>query len=180
MLVKCICTNCAGHLEFEEQNAGETIACPHCGFKTVLELPGAKKADPEMTSLIRKLVFRRRVIAGAVALVLLAGVGFALYRWGVPWIMDRVPEIESNITAMVVLVLLCLSLPFLLFWLVFPALLFFQLRRITRLLSQSSERPAPEEPSMDEPESPVETEEPTEPRRHPETKPTPEEQHPTR
>jgi DNA-directed RNA polymerase subunit RPC12/RpoP len=139
MLVKCICTNCAGHLEFEEQNAGETIPCPHCGFKTVLELPGAKKADPEMTSLIRQPVWRRRLILGTVALLVLAGVGFALYRWGVPWIMDRVPEIESILTAMVVLVLLCLAVPFALFWLAFPALLFFQLRRIIQLLSQTGE-----------------------------------------
>jgi DNA-directed RNA polymerase subunit RPC12/RpoP len=170
MLVKCICTNCAGHLEFEEQNAGETIACPHCGFKTVLELPGAKKADPEMTSLIRKLVFRRRVIAGGVALLVLAGVGFALYRWGVPWIMDRVPEMESTITAMVVLVLLCLALPFVLFWLVFPALLFFQLRRVIQLLSQSGS-----ETSAAEPESPVESEESTRPPSHVEARSTSEE-----
>ena len=167
MLVKCICTNCAGHLEFEEQNAGATIACPHCGFKTVLELPGAKKADPEMTSLIRKLVWRRRLILGTVALLVMIGVGFALYRWGVPWIMDRVPEIESVITAMVVLVLLCLALPFVLFWLVFPALLFFQLRRIIQLLSQSVA-----ESSAAEPEDLVEREVTTQPPSHVEARST--------
>ena len=40
MLTKCICTYCAGHLEFEEENAGEKIKCPHCGFETTLFLPG--------------------------------------------------------------------------------------------------------------------------------------------
>jgi len=141
MLVKCICTNCAGHLEFEDLDAGESIACPHCGFNTTLELPGAKKADPEMTSLIKRLVFRRRLIRWGTLVLVLAAAGFSLYHWGVPWIMDRVPEIESNITAMVVLVLLCLALPFVLFWLVFPALLFLQLRRIIQLLSQSNVSP---------------------------------------
>jgi hypothetical protein len=74
---------------------------------------------------------------GALVLVLTAA-GFSLYRWGVPWIMDRVPEIESNVTAMVVLVFLCVALPFLIFWLVFPALLFLQLRRIIQLLAHST------------------------------------------
>src|SRR6266436_22576 len=45
MLIKCICTNCAGHLEFEEESAGETIECPHCHFETVLYLPDGTGAE---------------------------------------------------------------------------------------------------------------------------------------
>ena len=47
MLTKCICTNCAGHLEFEEENAGEKIKCPHCGFETTLFLPGDEPETEE-------------------------------------------------------------------------------------------------------------------------------------
>jgi hypothetical protein len=58
MLIKCICVNCAGHLEFEEENLGEKIDCPHCGFETTLAVPGTE----EVTMLVaaRPLVLEIR------------------------------------------------------------------------------------------------------------------------
>jgi DNA-directed RNA polymerase subunit RPC12/RpoP len=48
MLVKCNCTVCSEHLEFEPENAGSLIKCPHCGMETVLFIPQAKsKPKPE-------------------------------------------------------------------------------------------------------------------------------------
>ena len=142
MLVKCICTNCAGHLEFEEENAGESIACPHCGFDTTLTLPGTEEHAAELLATLRKLALRRRVIWSAAAVLVLAAFGYVLYHWGVPWIQDLVPEIESTVMAVVVLILLCLMLPFAILWLIFPVLLFFQLRRLIQLLVEIAESSA--------------------------------------
>lgn len=139
MLVKCICTNCAGHLEFEEENAGETIPCPHCGFETVLSLPGTRALDPELLALSRRRALRRRLLRVGAGLLVLAGCGYALYRWGVPWIQDMMPSVDSTAKAMVVLVLGCALVPLALFWLVFPILLFLQLRKGTELLSRIAE-----------------------------------------
>jgi hypothetical protein len=139
MLVKCICTNCAGHLEFEEENAGETIACPHCGFETVLTLPGTETLAPELLALSRRRALRRRLAPLLVAFFILAGFGYVLYRWGVPWIEDVLPSIDSTGKAIVVLLLGCALAPFALFWLVFPILLFFQIRKGTELLSRIAE-----------------------------------------
>ena len=136
MLVKCICTNCAGHLEFEEENAGETIPCPHCGFETVLTLPGTATVDPELLALSRRRALRRRSLQLAGALLVLAGFCYALYRWAVPWLQDLAPSIDSTGKAMVVLLLVCALIPFALFWLVFPILLFLQLRKGVELLAQ--------------------------------------------
>jgi hypothetical protein len=41
MLVKCLCNNCSGHLEFESSEAGQRVDCPHCGMETVLYVPQA-------------------------------------------------------------------------------------------------------------------------------------------
>jgi predicted RNA-binding Zn-ribbon protein involved in translation (DUF1610 family)/type II secretory pathway pseudopilin PulG len=36
---KCNCTTCSGHIEFEVENAGQTVTCPHCGIETLLFIP---------------------------------------------------------------------------------------------------------------------------------------------
>jgi hypothetical protein len=35
----CNCNTCSGHLEFERDNVGETVVCPHCGMETTLYVP---------------------------------------------------------------------------------------------------------------------------------------------
>jgi hypothetical protein len=44
MLAKCNCNNCSTHLEFDPQNAGQSILCPKCGIETTLYLPPAPAA----------------------------------------------------------------------------------------------------------------------------------------
>jgi hypothetical protein len=139
MLAKCICTNCAGHLEFEEENAGESIPCPHCGFETTLELPGSKRRDPELAAWLRKQALRRRLVWVAGPIVVFGGAGYALYRWGVPWVEDVLPWADTTTKAVLALLLLCLMLPFALVWVVFPVLVFFQLRRLTEVFGEMAE-----------------------------------------
>lgn len=45
MLVKCPCNNCSGHVEFDSQDVGRTIECPHCGLETLLFVP-QRPLDP--------------------------------------------------------------------------------------------------------------------------------------
>src|SRR4051812_48599978 len=97
MLIKCICTNCAGHLEFEEENAGEEIECPHCGFDTKLFLPGTEPELSERLGFLQKLLARRKPLLSGVAVFLLAGISFALYHWVLPSLKDWLPYTESKV-----------------------------------------------------------------------------------
>ncbi len=45
--IKCGCINCAGHIEFPAAALGMTVACPHCGLKTLLTDNLALPATPE-------------------------------------------------------------------------------------------------------------------------------------
>ena len=145
MLTKCICTNCAGHLEFEEENAGESIPCPHCGFKTILAVPGTEAPDPELLSMLRKQALRRRLLRLTAPVLVLAGFAFVLYHWGAPWLQEFQPAIDSTTKAVLVLLLFCLMLPFAIVWLIFPVLLFFQLRKLLHVLDQIAQSSQPEQ-----------------------------------
>jgi hypothetical protein len=143
MLTKCICTNCAGHLEFEEENAGEKISCPHCGFETTLFLPGTQPTDPELTALARKLARRRRMIWLGVAALVCGGIVYGLAKLGLPLVQDLLPSVESKVVLWFVLLLACVAVPLLLFWLVFPVILCLQLRKLTQALEDVADALVP-------------------------------------
>src|ERR1700674_2712822 len=116
MLVKCFCTNCAGHLEFEEENAGQKIKCPHCGFDTVLFLPGAEPPGDRLPTFTQKLLRRRWLICAGGGAVLIAAVAWALYQWGLPFVENLLPFDTSKVVSVLVLVLICLLVPLVLTW----------------------------------------------------------------
>lgn len=132
MLTKCICTYCAGHLEFEEENAGEKIKCPHCGFETTLFLPGD---EPEMeesdVSTSRIARFKRPLIAAAAALLVLVGLGYCLNRWLLPPLKLWLPYTESPVLPIIIVALGCLAVLMLIAWTVFPILMFLEMRKLT-------------------------------------------------
>jgi len=80
MNVKCVCSNCPGHIEFEESNAGQTVTCPHCGLETVLYAdrgkPAVKISQPAATpiyhvspsSYIRNNLMEGEAVRGTAAL----------------------------------------------------------------------------------------------------------------
>ncbi len=139
MLVKCICRNCAGHLEFEEENAGETIKCPLCGFETVLFLPGQEEARAEVASLTRKLQAQQRLIVGVAALVVMGTAFWAVYHWGVPFVAGLLPDNESRVLPIALTAALCVILLLLLVWLILPVVLLLQARRLIAVLEQIEE-----------------------------------------
>ncbi len=144
MLVKCICTNCAGHLEFEEENSGEKIKCPHCGFETTLYLPGHEPEDVLEALANERRARLRHWLFAAAGVVLLAAIGYGLYLCGSYVVGNFLPQPGNGLTAVLILVLVCLSIPFALFWLVFPVLLSWQLYRLTQLLGRMAEKPVSE------------------------------------
>jgi len=154
MLVKCICKNCAGHLEFEEENAGQKIKCPHCGFDTILFLPGAEQeAEEQVASLRRKLQLQRRLILWVGAAVIVLGLLWCIYHWGLPAVESLLPSIDNKVILVLVLALLCLSIPLVIVWLLLPVFLFFQIRKLISLLARIEED-LRSEPSEAEPEAP--------------------------
>src|SRR4051794_14855039 len=108
MLVKCICKNCAGHLEFEEENAGETIECPHCGFDTKLFMPGEDHDDPEPAGFLRRLNLRRGPFLFGPVLLVLGGIGYSLFKWVLPPLSrDWLPLTESPVLPIMVMLFAC-------------------------------------------------------------------------
>src|SRR5258706_2448841 len=135
MLIKCICSNCAGHLEFEEENLGEKIDCPHCGFETTLAVPGTEEITRLVAARARRRNLRRRLSWIAVGVLVISGLGFVLYHWGLPLVKSFLPDTESAPSPVLVLALVCLVLPFVLVWLILPIFIIFQLRNLTRVLT---------------------------------------------
>jgi len=160
MLVKCICTNCAGHLEFEEENAGEKIDCPHCGFETSLFLPGTEPAATP-AGLWQKLKRRWSFVCAGLALLVLAGLGYSLWHWALPPLKDWLPYTQSTVLPAAVLVFGCLLLLLLVVLLAFPILIFLQLRNITRALWEIEANLRPVLPAFPSPtDEPSEAEKP--------------------
>ncbi len=49
MSTKCNCNNCSVHIEFEENQVGQTVTCPACGMETKLYNP-KKQPQPRPKS----------------------------------------------------------------------------------------------------------------------------------
>src|SRR5438270_7271826 len=155
MLTKCICTNCAGHLEFEEENAGEKIKCPHCGFETTLFLPGDEPETEESPGSAGRLArLKRPLIIAAAVLIVLAGLGYCLNRWVLPPLKLWLPYTESPVLPVIILAIGCLGVLLIIAWTVFPVLMFLEMRKLTSTLQgiEASGRPVlSAEPLMEEP-----------------------------
>ncbi len=151
MLIKCICTNCAGHLEFEEDSAGETIQCPHCHFDTVLYLPEGTGAALLTVPRRRLSKFQGRLICIGGPAVLFIGACYAFYHWVLSPFVDWLPYSDAPKLPMAFLAVAFLLV--LLVWLIIPVLFFLQLRKMTRVLArlESNLRPVMRiEPSEEE------------------------------
>jgi predicted nucleic acid-binding Zn-ribbon protein len=160
MLIKCICTNCAGHLEFEEENAGEKIDCPHCGFDTTLFVPGSEEHEEVMAAALQRRKRRQLMWWGGLVLML-AGLGYALRQWALPLVRGFLPE-DSVVLPYVVLVLLCFAVPLLLAWGLLPIVLFVQLRNLIGVVSEIEANTRRPEPEAEETEAADELEESSE------------------
>lgn len=63
MIVKCVCNNCPGQIEFEASELGEensVVLCPHCGLETRLFIPQANEyPNPTAPTETDKMIIRK-------------------------------------------------------------------------------------------------------------------------
>jgi glucan phosphoethanolaminetransferase (alkaline phosphatase superfamily) len=99
---------------------------------------------------MRKRDIRRLLFLLACAGLAVAAFSYGLYRWGVPWVEDFLPAVDTTTKAVLVLLLMLLMAPFAMFWLIFPVLLFLQLRKLTNVLSELAENAGFVSPDLNE------------------------------
>jgi DNA-directed RNA polymerase subunit RPC12/RpoP len=141
MFITCECNHCSGHIEFEAENAGETVACPHCGLDTVLFIRRRPAPPP------RKRFFDRpskRAIWLAVAIVATTALVIVGARVIEPVIETVLPAIGSVLGLVLALVVCVLVIMWAVLWILFPVFVYFQLRKTILLLTQieANSRPA--------------------------------------
>ena len=77
MFEKCSCNHCSGHIEFDASQAGQVVACPHCGLETKVYVPKAPSGiAPQNVSVEIK---RGANPLGIASLVL--GIGACVFCW---------------------------------------------------------------------------------------------------
>jgi len=98
--------------------------------------PEWEKQKEESALLAKRRFIRGRLIWISGPLLVLGGIGFVLYHWGIPWLQDAFPSVDTTTKAVVVIIVACLIFPFVLFWLLFPLLLLFQMVKTNELLAK--------------------------------------------
>ena len=68
-LVLCRCQHCDGGIEFDASQAGETVACPHCGLETLLFVPPENQKPPIIASPLQPPPLPEPIWFGNVSLV---------------------------------------------------------------------------------------------------------------
>jgi uncharacterized OB-fold protein len=58
--VKCQCAKCAEYIEFDPENTGAVIACPHCEAEMILAVSTAPKRGKIVTMIIEEAVTKKR------------------------------------------------------------------------------------------------------------------------
>jgi hypothetical protein len=141
MLTKCECNHCSERIEFEAENSGETVACPHCGMETVLLIPKRRLSLQKIERHPRHGNSLIWIIVGGVVTALLVA---ALIYWIVPVVQMLLPAAGAIMVLTLTLAVSLLMFILGVIWIVFPVFVYFQLRRTIQLLTaiESNTRPA--------------------------------------
>ncbi|MBT5704854.1 MAG: APC family permease [Verrucomicrobia bacterium] len=147
--MKCLCNNCSGEIQFEEEREGQTVACLHCEMDTVLyrqvvshpaptptEKPGSPP-KPSKTStkedldqlLNKPSIELSRIVGAGIILLVFAFVFAGLLNSNI----NKGPGVELG-AGILGFTLTIISMVFGIIWLVFPLVAYFQLEHIVRLL----------------------------------------------
>lgn len=139
----CNCNRCGGSIEYDGAHAGQTTACPLCGFDTVLSVPAAKltpravnapSQDRSRSRLLASLHRHRWWIAITTIALLFATV-VIIAVWKAPEAAGLL-GIQGAVTVMQITGLVIAAFLFVLviMWILFPVVVYFQLRDANRLL----------------------------------------------
>jgi hypothetical protein len=97
---KGVCQHCGGHIEFPAEGAGQTIACPHCQWNTVLTPSSSPTIEVGGGPASRKRIFIAFEIAAVI--VAAAGVGAYFYLAKNPSVSPQVAGTNSSAPSNVV------------------------------------------------------------------------------
>jgi DNA-directed RNA polymerase subunit RPC12/RpoP/uncharacterized membrane protein len=142
-LTKCWCTHCKGHIEFDSDAAGETIQCPHCQQDTVLfvprpgprsYLPEQLEPEPEAPPIAKdKTIWIRRGVITAGALFILVSIGAVIRDMMKRGVFGEF--IGRSATGLFGVIVAVAILFWIVMWLLFPIVVYFQLKRMNETLA---------------------------------------------
>jgi hypothetical protein len=96
--LKCPCENCGAHIEFPAEGIGQTIPCPHCGWKTKLLKSGEPAAASPIAGNSPKRARPVRWIAlGSLSLVAAMAFGIFVARKNSPPDKTEQPILEATV-----------------------------------------------------------------------------------
>lgn len=139
----CSCNHCGDSIEYDGAHAGQTTACPICGLDTVLPVPMATLTPravnaPSQDRSIRRLLawfhrHRWRIAITTIALLFATVVIVAVWK---------APEAAAligiggavDVIQIIGLVIAALLFVLAIMWILFPVVVYFQLRDANRLL----------------------------------------------
>lgn len=126
MFVKCPCSNCSNHLEFDQEHAGESVACPSCGIDTVLFIP---KTVPPATR-VKKWTVKEVALKILPVFGITAGIAFALFAFSA--VDERSGGRALPMLGTVLLYLAAFIVAVL--WFIFPLFMYVKMDKVIKLL----------------------------------------------
>jgi uncharacterized membrane protein len=133
---KCNCTNCSGHIEFDTVHVGQQVNCPHCGLDTVLFAPPspARLRAIEGRSRLKRLILIAVLGILAAVVVIYLGINYL-------WQLGAVAGVA--IPGLLGVAILVLVIYLAVMWLLFPVVVYRELRRANETLDQIQKNTQP-------------------------------------
>lgn len=127
-LSKCPCNNCSSNIEFEADQAAQTVSCPHCGLETILFIPSA----------VRPSASPRRKVSLTAKLITLAVLLFLTLVGLIVWFGLSTPELVrfagGAIGLVIAVIVACFLVLWAILWVIFPVFVYYGLKRLEKLL----------------------------------------------
>jgi hypothetical protein len=133
MLTKSTCQNCGGHLEFDVDDTGKEIECPHCQQQTLLR--AAFRQSPPKGSIARPRKTGIIIIVVICQLIILGTIGGAYYFLR-PSPGDVAADAVGGLGFLIACVLGVLAFILAVFWLIFPWMVYSMLKRMNDTLEK--------------------------------------------
>jgi uncharacterized membrane protein len=132
MIAKCQCHLCQNAIEFEVENAGASIPCPHCGELTVLALPAKKPALRSSQSGGGKVPWK--LLVGMAAVVALLAFIYGMTRSEKLQAVAEAFGIAGGGIIMMALVVVAFLI--VLLWILFPVFVYFAIGRMEKIMRE--------------------------------------------
>jgi hypothetical protein len=129
MLTKSTCQNFGGHLEFDVEDTGKEIECPHCQQTTLLRAP-FRPAPPKVKPAAIGWWILVLLLLGVIGIISVLSIHHS----------DAVSNAAAGVGGMAILIIGCIGavLVFVLacFWTIFPWMVYSMLKRMNDTLEK--------------------------------------------